>query len=416
MLLPSKKIIAPSFVPANTDRTFSDIVAARPATAETIAIAATAAAANAKTVTSAASAATDSSALTAASVASVAATVRSAAETGTRNKTSASPQANTAKTASNDLPVSARTRAASIGRLRSGSLKKAKKKQNGDLPEVEAVRALMVTAAKAAADLERFSAEADCDPRMKSMASVMLCLFSIMEVVVDKTIIPLVDEQANLVQKVTEMANIQKPVIIVENTTAAKRNTNQCDQTLRNELREADKTSVIFAANLGHMPTANRETLANALIGGIRAAATATAERAGGNSAAALGAVDDALSCVVRTEFLGTRSSLYTNKQNNADSRNNRYYSMPIRVSFRDRGSRINFEQTLRTLCHMQVSISLPNRVRKLRNDFADELRAKYPCDIITVRPNIDENIFFALRKKDGDQQWCPCSETKTIE
>jgi hypothetical protein len=73
---------------------------------------------------------------------------------------------------------------------------------------------------------------------------------------------------------------------------------------------------------------------------------------------------------------------------------------MPVKVFSPDRGSRIHFEQTLRTLCNMQVSMSLPNAICTLRNDFVEKLRAKHTGYIITARLNIEEQCFLPLEKR----------------
>ena len=187
----------------------------------------------------------------------------------------------------------------------------------------------------------------------------------------------------------------------------------QHSSALNNCLDSAERSAILFDANLGHLPTANRDNLTFALWSGVKTAAISKAEREGTNASSAIKLVDDAVSCVTSTEFLGTRSMPFENKQNKDDPRNNNFCSMPVKLTFRDRGSRINFEQTMRTLCNLRATISLPKPIRELRTSLNEEVRSSVPNHFVSIRLNSENQSLIALTKKDASSQWEHHSVTK---
>jgi hypothetical protein len=125
----------------------------------------------------------------------------------------------------------------------------------------------------------------------------------------------------------------------------------------KRELMEAlavsEKTSILYDANLGLVPIANRQKLNNALSVGIRETAVLRAERDGADPAEAVRVADDALSLVTNLSFMGQASR---------PVKDTAHCSMPIRLEFEDRGSRIHFERTIRAQCGIRATMSLPSR------------------------------------------------------
>ena len=180
----------------------------------------------------------------------------------------------------------------------------------------------------------------------------------------------------------------------------------QHSSTLQDCLDLAERTAILFDANLGHTPTANRDNLTFALWSGVKTAAISKAERDGMDANSFIKLVDDAVSCVTTTEFLGTRSAPFENKQSKADPCNKSFCSMPVKLTFRDRGSRINFEQTMRSLCNLCAAISLPKHISDFRTLIADKIKSSSLNCFVSIRLNSENQSLVALTKKEANSQW----------
>ena len=164
-------------------------------------------------------------------------------------------------------------------------------------------------------------------------------------------------------------------------------------------LERAEKTSIIFGANLGEAAIANRGALAHNLNVGIR---NSTISKSGADAAVAaenIRVVTDAMSLVKNAEFLGGSSKIHSARDGSLSG----FYSMPVKVEFENKGARIHFERTLREKCDIRPSISLPTGIRKAQTAFYNELKNKYNDYIIMTRPDTASLSFFAFAKKDGE-------------
>jgi hypothetical protein len=89
---------------------------------------------------------------------------------------------------------------------------------------------------------------------------------------------------------------------------------------------------------------------------------------------------------------------------------------MPIRFKFEDRNTRIHFETTIRSHCGLKSQISLPKAVRQEQAAFLRALKARYPGEIVSVRPDINAATLRAVRKLHGAESWTRCWEVLKLE
>ncbi len=181
---------------------------------------------------------------------------------------------------------------------------------------------------------------------------------------------------------------------------------------LREGLEKAERECILFDANLGTAPIANRSSLATGFSAGLHAAVTAKAAENGGNAGEAIRVIDDALSCVVEMEFLGTKSQPYINKRDAQDPKNKSFCTMPVKLKFEDKSARINFEQTARREMGKRAVMSLPLPIRLEQQAFLTALKKRYSEEIVTVRPDVRSLSLIAFRKRDGDRGWTRCHES----
>ncbi len=184
---------------------------------------------------------------------------------------------------------------------------------------------------------------------------------------------------------------------------------------LKAALAAAEKTAVVFDADLGRSPVANRTTLNGAFAVGLKAATMKVAEESGGDAVESIRVVNDALSCVDNMEFVGQTSSRKINKRDPANPVTLPYCTMPVKLDFSDKNTRIHFERTLRKFCGIKVSMSLPFEIRKYQGLFYKAMKARYPDRIVTVRPDTPSLSLVAFMKNEGGSSWTRCRESVAI-
>jgi hypothetical protein len=264
--------------------------------------------------------------------------------------------------------------------------------------DVEAVAALLVGAAEAVPAIKAMIAKEGVDPDVKAISEMTLALFSVVETLWEKAVRPAAMAPLGAV------ASGRVAPIPLPKPDGDKRE-------LIDALAAAERTAILFDANLGSVPIANRSKLNHALSSGIRASALALAEREGHDPAEAVRVADDALSLVADMAFLG-QSSKPVNKKFNPSGD---FHTLPIKLEFEDRGARIHFERTMRERCGIRASMSLPQPVRDAQKKFLESLKPSYPDQIVVVRVDTQKLRFNAFHKVDGAPEWIRCAESRGI-
>jgi hypothetical protein len=88
---------------------------------------------------------------------------------------------------------------------------------------------------------------------------------------------------------------------------------------------------------------------------------------------------------------------------------------MPVKLSFADRDSRLNFERSVRQHTGLKATQSLPAVIRRHMAAFRKALEGRHEGQIIMVRHDVASLSFTAFRKSDGDARWTACPETLPI-
>jgi hypothetical protein len=193
------------------------------------------------------------------------------------------------------------------------------------------------------------------------------------------------------------------------NTAPARPRPEQGTAELRAALTAADKTAVVFDADLGPSPVANRSALNNALAAGLKAATQKVADATGGDIAEGIRLVNDALSCADNVEFLGQTTSRKIDKTDPAKPITLPFCTMPVRLDFPDRNTRIHFERTVRKHCNLKASISLPAPIRKYQGLYLQALKERHHGKFVMVRPDTASLGLVAFLKEEGDRTWKRC-------
>jgi hypothetical protein len=184
---------------------------------------------------------------------------------------------------------------------------------------------------------------------------------------------------------------------------------------LKAALATAEKAAVVFDADLGASPIANRTALNGAFAAGLKAATMKVAEAGCGDAVEAIRVVNDALSCADNVEFLGQNTARKIDKKDPANPITLPFCTMPVKLEFPDKNTRIHFEKTLRKYCKLKASISLPVQIRKFQSMFLTAMRSRYPGRVVMARPDTASLSLIAFMKEEGASAWTRCQEKVPI-
>jgi hypothetical protein len=267
--------------------------------------------------------------------------------------------------------------------------------------DVEAIQALMVDASSKAEFIKATSEDPNVDNTTKNFAIANLAFFALLTAVVEKAVIPL----ANSPPPAWNRQYSEAPPTAPKPDPGKKK--------LADALAAAEKTAIIFDADLGTASVGNKDRLAHTFSATVKAKAIAVAEEGEGNeeeiaaaTAEAIRVADDALSCAADMSFLGQATKLYTNSRDASDAKNGTYYTMPIKFVFPDKSSRIHFERTMREKCKLKAAMSLPLGIRKEAEKCRKSALEQFPGEIVMVRAESEGLQFAVFHKKDGDRKW----------
>jgi hypothetical protein len=273
--------------------------------------------------------------------------------------------------------------------------------------DVGKIRGLMVKANEMAAIIRsRYTAES-VPEGVKELAGFSISLLDLVNAVVEDGILPMASSpSASFASVAAASATFPAPSRARPEPGTAE---------LKDALTAAEKTAVVFDADLGPSPVANRAALNGAFTAGLKAATLKVAENSGEDANESIRVVNDALSCADNLGFVGQTSQRKIDKRDPANPVTLPFCTMPVKLDFPDRDTRIHFEKTLRKHCGMKATISLPFQIRQYQALFLDALRNRYKGRAISARPDTSTLSMVAFMKNEGDRGWSRCRETVPI-
>jgi hypothetical protein len=273
--------------------------------------------------------------------------------------------------------------------------------------DVGKVRGLMVKANEMAAAIRTRITSDSVPDGVKELAGFSISLLDLMNAVVEEGIIPLSSSStASFASAVSAPASFP---------TASRPRAEPGTAELKAALTSAEKTAVVFDVDLGRSPVANRAALNGAFAAGLKAATMKTAENTGDDANECIRIVNDALSCADNLEFTGQTTTRKIDKRDPENPKTLDFCTMPVKLDFPDRNTRIHFEKTLRKHCGVKATISLPFQIRKFQSLYLDAMRDRYKGRVITARPDTSTMSMVAFMKNEGSRGWSRCRETVLI-
>ena len=284
-----------------------------------------------------------------------------------------------------------------------------------DRPAVDifSVKLLLVEAAKSESNLRTIIEKGDPGSEVVTVANAVMSLYSCVEGLIEKAIVPLCGGQGwggpgnpGPLQPGHSARQVTAPVPPPKPTG---------ERELREAMERADTESVLYDANLGAAVTFNRSKLNANLSAGLKSATVAKATTDKKDVAEAVRVLDDAFSGVVDVDFLGQASATFNNRRNGDDPLNGTYCTMPVKLRFADRDSRIFFENTVRNVAGLKATQSFPKQIRGEMKTFMDKIKSENPGLIVMVRPDSRSLRLNAFTKNDGERSWTRYHESHPI-
>ncbi len=151
------------------------------------------------------------------------------------------------------------------------------------------------------------------------------------------------------------------------------------------EVKEAERSSLIFKANLGDVPIMNPDTLKKKFAQDMVAKA-AMVENLGESRPSKMVAaqLDDALEMCTRMEFFGKETKKALKKGKSGEEED--FYTMPVRLYFKDKVTRDAADARMRKMCKMGGSIPYHRTLRNVINTVVEEGKVKFPSSYIQVK------------------------------
>jgi hypothetical protein len=180
---------------------------------------------------------------------------------------------------------------------------------------------------------------------------------------------------------------------------------------LRQAISKAEKSVTIFDLDLGAVPMINRESLSKKVTLILHEKAK-TAGIYKGNPDAATESMDDILSCA-SIDFLGKGSKVFYNTKDTADPRNNKMCTVPVKLTFRDKNSRFQAEQTLKKACKVKCATPYPKSLRNLIDGFVKDCKKVKAGCFILAKVDIEKLCITARART--DEGWVNLDNTVSI-
>jgi hypothetical protein len=158
------------------------------------------------------------------------------------------------------------------------------------------------------------------------------------------------------------------------------------------EVKEAERSVLVFKTNMGTVPVMNPETMRTKFSADLSAKAAAVENLCESRpSARVVAQLDDTLSMVTRMEYFGRETKKATKMNENKERVEEDFYTIPVKLSFKDKKSREAAEVRIRTLCKMYGTVPYHRTLRDAMNKIIGECKSKYKGDYIQARLMADK-------------------------
>lgn len=262
--------------------------------------------------------------------------------------------------------------------------------------DIQGVQSLLVLAAKEKEKLKKQLDEGELGSECTVMVDSVMALYNLVEAIIEKALVPMTSKPSQWAPRARAGRRDASPIPPPKPDGTKE---------LRAALEKAETEAIVFDMNLGPVPIFNR----NKLSANFSASLKGLAEKVEGDDtekAESVRVLDDAFSAVEDISFLGQSSKKFVNNRDAADPRNNTFCTLPTKLKFTDKESRIHFENTLKKIKGPRMVKSYPQAIRKEMQTLTEMARSFNPHKFISVCPNPVTLTFGIYTKGKDDSKW----------
>jgi hypothetical protein len=168
------------------------------------------------------------------------------------------------------------------------------------------------------------------------------------------------------------------------------------------EVREAEKSTLVFKTNMGSVPVMNPDTLKKRFTMDLVERAAKVEEKTDGRPTAATAAqIDDVLCMVSKMEYFGKETKKTTRKKSSGGEEE--FYSIPVRLNYKDKETREAAEKRLRALCKINATTPYHRTLRNVISSSIEDCKKKYPGNFIQVKVDAEKFCLKISRRANGE-------------
>ncbi len=166
------------------------------------------------------------------------------------------------------------------------------------------------------------------------------------------------------------------------------------------EVREAERSSLIFKTNMGWVSIINPDTMKKNFTLDLVAKAAVVEKMPSGRPLKEVSSqLDDALEMVTKMDFFGKETKKAKKKGNPAEEED--FCTIPVRLFFKDKDTRNSADGKLRLLCGTSGTIPYHRTLRNVINKTIEDAKAKYQNSYIQVKVDV-ENFRLKVSRRTG--------------
>ncbi len=166
------------------------------------------------------------------------------------------------------------------------------------------------------------------------------------------------------------------------------------------EVRESERSSLIFKTNMGPVSIMNLDTMKKNFTLDLVAKAAAVEKMPSGRPSKEVSSqLDDALEMVTNMDFFGKETKKAKKKGSQAEEED--FCTIPVRLFFKDKDTRNSADGKLRLPCGTGGMIPYHSTLRNVINKTIEDAKAKYQNSYIQVKVDV-ENFRLKVSRRTG--------------
>jgi hypothetical protein len=167
------------------------------------------------------------------------------------------------------------------------------------------------------------------------------------------------------------------------------------------EVKEAERSTLIFKTNMGPVAIMNPETMRKNFSMDLAAKAAVVEDAPEGRPTAGVAAqLDDALGMVTKMEYFGKETKRA--KKKGKDGGDEDFFTIPVKLSFRDKETRDAADGRMRKLCKVGGTVPYHRTLRNVINRVISDSKAKYKDSFIQVKVDAEKFQLRVSRREAG--------------